>query len=1057
MKNFKKTDHWRSSKYALLGTSALVAAFGAQSALAQEATTDDSDGTTSEVIVVEGVRGALMTARNTKREADTFVDSISATDVSQLPDLSVAEALARIPGVVTQRFELGGSDGDFPSPEGSGNIVRGLQYVRSEFNGRDAFSANGGRALEWASIPPELIGAVEVFKNQTASMVEGGVAGTVNLRTLEPFDRNERVAVIVADTIYTDQAEEWSPGLSVILGDRWENGAGEFGLLGSFSTSELQSSINGFQYGPLLAVPNPDAPATMMALPGGWQARDAEVGRERDSYYLAGQWRSNDGDMELTLKATRVENTIRTNERTIEFFTDAESWASWSFLGDASTRNIVPFTSTGISRCNGAGEAANGGIGICENLIGIDGGLMESGVVSNNLRDWLGQTGNLQTPLQSLAIVQTNESMTQDFSANFKWRVNDRLFVELDGHYTDAEASMERLWAGGNHFADYRFDFSDTENPEIELFLSDTVRLADWGGTFRGADPGVLGDLADPRYAFLLYAADQFEDNAGDLYALRGDAQYELDDDGWFDSIEFGARYSQREQTNRNAGLNWGAIAPPWDGSGYLPYANRADADAYDVGDFSDFLGGGVFVGDINSIVFPSRFQMEDYEAFVNSLANEPLLNSGANGDGNLQVGDWVPLRQNGMIDYVARGSEGSVQEETINFYTQVNYGQEFSNGQSVSGNFGLRYVRTETTGGGIASFAELAEDNPADPTQPRDFLPETAAYLDQANQSNMIDASYEYLLPSFNLRWDLNDEMLVRFAISQSISPADISALNSNQATIAELGFVVDDTVTPPVISDIVLGALRVYGGNPNLDPVESTSIDLSYEYYFGSDGLFAVSLFQKDLKNIIVYGDETIDAVTLDGYTVPVIYSGNLNLNDGSVEGVEFSYQQFFTEWPGLLGNLGVQANLTLLSSETTALPSVRDTEGDGVEGFLSVYRWNVNELLGLSDTSYNLIGIYQDDRFEFRLAYNWRSEYYSSYRDYITGNPIIQDDIGFLDASFRWSVTDNLEFRVQAANLLDTQATSRQEVDAAGQTYARSVFDNDRRFEFGVRYEF
>lgn len=1047
-----KTDRWRLTKYALMGTSALITAMGAQAAYAQDAETDED----TEVITVTGVRAALQTARNTKREADTFVDSITATDVSQLPDLSVAEALARVPGVVTQRFELGGSDGDFPSPEGSGNIVRGLQYVRSEFNGRDAFSANGGRALEWASIPPELIGAVEVFKNQTASMIEGGLAGTVNLRTLEPFDRNDRIAVVVADTIYTDQAEEWSPGLSVILGDRWETDAGEFGLLGSFSTSELQSSINGFQYGPLLAVPNPDAPGTTMALPGGWQARDAEIGRDRDSFYVAGQWRSNDGDMELTLKATRVENTVQTDERTIEFFTDAESWAAWSILEDSSSRNIIPFTSAGIPRCSGAGEAANGGIGICENLIPIDGGLMESGVVSNNLRDWLGQTGNLQTPLQSLAIAQTNESVTQDFSANFQWRVNDRLYIELDGHYTDAEATLERLWAGGNHFADYRFDFSDTENPEIELFLSDSVRLADWGGTFRGADPGVLGDLADPRYAFLLYAADQFEDNTGDLYALRGDALYEFDGDGWFDSVEFGARFSQREQTNRNAGLNWGGIAPPWAG-GYLPYANRADSGAYDVADFSGFQGGGVFLGDITSIVFPSRMQMQDYEAFVNSLANEPLIASGPNGDGNLQIGDWVPLRQNGMVDYVNRGSEGSVREETTNLYAQFNYGQEFSNGQSVSGNFGLRYVRTETTGGGIASFAEMAEDNPADPLQPRDFLPETAAFLDQANTANTIDASYEYFLPSFNLRWDLNDEMLVRFAFSEAIAPADIAALNSNQATIAELGYVVDDTASPPVISDIVLGALRVYGGNPDLNPVESTNIDLSYEWYFGDDGLFSASLFHKDLSNIIVYGDETIDAVTLDGYTVPVIYSGNLNLNDGTVEGLELSYQQFFTQWPGLWGNLGVQANLTLLDSETTALPSVRDTEGDGVEGFLSVYRWEVSDLLGLSDTSYNLIGIYQDDRFEVRVAYNWRSAYYSSYRDFVTGNPILQDDIGFLDASFRWDVTDNLQFRVQAANLLDTQATARQEVDAAGQTYARSVFDNDRRFEFGLSYTF
>ena len=425
MSDNSKNEGWRSVRHALLVTTAMVAAVSFQTAMAQEAETEGEEQDAPDVVTVTGVRGALLSARAIRRDADTFVDAITSSDVSQLPDLSVAEALARVPGVVTQRFELGGSDGDFPSPEGSGNIVRGLQYTRSEFNGRDAFSANGGRALEWASVPPELIGSVEVFKNQTADMIEGGISGTVNLRTLEPFDRSGPFAVLAAETIYTDQAEEWAPGFSAIAGNRWENAAGEFGILGSFSTSELNSNIDGFQYGPPLAIPNPDSPGTMMALPGGWQARDASVDRVRDSIYLAGQWRSSDGDMELTLKFARVENEIQTRENTLEFFTDAESWAAWSVLGDASTRSVVPFESAGIPRCNGAGEAANGGVGICEELIPIDGGLMEAGMVSNNLRDWLGETGNLQTPLQSLAINQVEESMTQDFSANFKWRVTD--------------------------------------------------------------------------------------------------------------------------------------------------------------------------------------------------------------------------------------------------------------------------------------------------------------------------------------------------------------------------------------------------------------------------------------------------------------------------------------------------------------------------------------------------------------------------------------------------------------------------------------------------------
>ncbi len=1066
MSSIRKT---KGNKFALLGTTALFAALCVPGAMAQDAdepvttTTEaasEDDEAVLDTVQVQGIRGSLLTARNLKRDADTFVDSITSSDVSSLPDLSVAEALARVPGVVVQRFELGGSDGDFPSPEGSGNIIRGLQYVRSEFNGRDAFSANGGRALEWASIPPELIGAVDVFKNQSADMIEGGISGVVNLRTLEPFDKDGTVAVVVADGTYTDLADKWSPGFSVILGDRWDTEMGEFGLLGSFSTSELNSAIHGFQYGPLLRATNP-ANGSTIALPGGFQARDVEFQRERDSYYLAGQWRSPSGDHELTVKATRVENFTQSDERTFEFFTDAESWANWEILG-ANSDSIRPFTSAGIPQCNGSGEAANGGIGICETLAPVDGGLFESGVVSNGLRDWLGTNGTLGTPFQSLAVYEQRESVTQDISANFKWRATDNLYLEFDGHYTDAEATLERLWAGGNHFADYAFDFSDPQNPAVNLFVTPDMELQSWvprGGT--GSVPPT--SLADPATAFLLYAADQFEDNTGDLIALRGDAEYEFDNDGWFDSVKFGARYSEREQINRSAGLNWAGIAPPWNG-GYLPYANRQDPTSFEAFDFADFQRGGVFQGDSTAVVFPDRAQLQDYDAFVNSLANEPLLGVSTNSDGNLQIGDWVPLRQNGVIDYAGRGIDGSVKEETMNFYGMVNFGNEFDSGQALSGNFGVRYVKTDITGGGVGGFSEFAEiipgvTNPA--SNPRTYLPELAAYLDQADQVITIDNGYEYWLPSLNVKWELNDEMLIRFAASQSITPPNISDLNASRNSRAILGFVTDPNPpagTQPGTIDIVPDAIRVDGGNPNLQPIEATNFDLSFEWYFGDDGQFSVSAFHKDIDNIIVYGVNNEGSATFDGYNIPIDFGGNVNLNSGTVQGVEFAYQQFYTDLPGLFGNLGIQANFTVIDSEATPLPAFEDADGDGVpDDFLTVYRWSIDELLGLSDLSGNLVGIYQDDRFEGRIAYNWRSDYFSSYRDFVTGNPIIQEEIGFLDASFKWEITDNVQFRILGANLLDTKAFASQQVDQAGQRYARSSFVNDRRFEVGIKYEF
>lgn len=1065
------------NKLKLLGTTALVAAFGMPGAMAQaDDTTDDaqvenvSDNTTEDearqdVIVVQGVRGALQTARNLKRDSDTFVDSITATDVSQLPDLSVAEALARVPGVVTQRFELGGSDGDFPSPEGSGNIIRGLQYVRSEFNGRDAFSANGGRALEWASIPPELIGGVDVYKNQTADMIEGGISGVVNLRTLEPFDRDGLVAVVIADGTYTDLAEEWSPGLSAVLGNRWDTEMGEFGLLGSFSTSELNSAVHGFQFGPLLGLPDPFGSGQNIALPGGFQARDVEFERQRDSYYLAGQWRAPDGNLEITAKAVRVENDTQSDERTFEFFTDAESWSNFEFPTGQAGYGIRPFTSDGLPQCNGNGEAANGGIGVCETLIPVTGGLYESGLVSNGLRDWLGDgaagSQGLGTNFRSLAVYEKRTSVTEDISANVKWRASDQWFFEFDAHYTQAEATLDRLWAGGDHFADYFFDFSEPESPEVSLFVTDTP-LQSW--VPRGGSTGLPPtSLADPSNAFLLYAADQFEDNSGDLFAIRGDAEYEFENDGWFDSVKFGARISEREQINRSAGLNWASIAPPWAG-GYLPYSNRQDADAFEVFDFSDFQRGQVFTGDA-SVVFPSRDQLQDYGAFVNSIASEPLLGASINSDGNLQIGDWVPLNQDGVIDYAGRGVDGLVNEKVTNLYGMLNFGNEFDNGQALSGNIGVRYVKNETDGGGIGTFSQFAEltgDPLEDGANPRTFLPELAAYLDQADQSIGVDNGYEYFLPSLNVKWELNDEMLIRFAASQSITPANIDQLNASRNHRAALGFVTDPTLqgNPNVsaVVDIVPDEIRIDGGNPNLEPIESTNFDVSFEWYFGDDGQFSVSTFYKDIENIIVYADANEGSATFDGYTIPLTFAGNTNLNDGSIQGVEIAYQQFYTDLPGIFGNLGLQANFTIIESETTPLPAFQDADGDGVpDDFLTVFRYEIDELLGLSDLSGNLIGIYQDENFEARLAYNWRSDYFSSYRDFVTGNPIIQEEIGFLDASFKWDITDNVQLSVLGANLLDTKAFASQQVDQSGQRFARSSFVNDRRFEVGVRYAF
>lgn len=148
------------------------------------ATTDGDD------IVVTGLRQSLANAQSIKRNADTVVDAITAEDIGALPDRSVNEALQRVAGVAITRFAAATDTAHF-SVEGSGVTIRGLSYVRGEFNGRDSFGVGGGREIGFNDVPTELVGSVEVYKNLTADMIEGGISGSVNINTRKPFDTKD--------------------------------------------------------------------------------------------------------------------------------------------------------------------------------------------------------------------------------------------------------------------------------------------------------------------------------------------------------------------------------------------------------------------------------------------------------------------------------------------------------------------------------------------------------------------------------------------------------------------------------------------------------------------------------------------------------------------------------------------------------------------------------------------------------------------------------------------------------------------------------------------------
>lgn len=327
---------------ALTTASTLALCALAQPAFAQDA---ESAPETAEApaeedaIIVSGFRKALENAQSIKRESDTFVDVITAEDIGALPDRSVAEALQRVPGVNISRFEQR-NDPDRFSVEGSGVIIRGLPYVRSELNGRDIFSANGGRELSFNDVSPELLGRVEVFKNTTADMIDGGISGTVNLVTRKPLDKPGLNLAGTIEGNYGDMAREWSPGFSVLASNTFETGIGTFGLQLAYAQSELVTRTDASQItdpcyraqsltGPCLRVrpvgsggisgdaqfsPDNFPPAGSVFVPKGAGVRTTDLTRDRNAFSAIGQWESNDGRAQLTLEYLRAETEATLNE-----------------------------------------------------------------------------------------------------------------------------------------------------------------------------------------------------------------------------------------------------------------------------------------------------------------------------------------------------------------------------------------------------------------------------------------------------------------------------------------------------------------------------------------------------------------------------------------------------------------------------------------------------------------------------------------------------------------------------------------------------------------------
>jgi iron complex outermembrane recepter protein len=411
---------------------------------------------------------------------------------------------------------------------------------------------------------------------------------------------------------------------------------------------------------------------------------------------------------------------------------------------------------------------------------------------------------------------------------------------------------------------------------------------------------------------------------------------------GMLDSLKFGARLTDHKRSaehpleTRPGPLGFSNPGPAWSGQMYP-------------GDFGSNLGG--------------------------NLSSNYFKYDGA------ALGAWGAVPGNRLLDYTLRHNwtdEFRLQEKTSAIYGMANL-----QGEAWSGNVGLRAVRTRQT-----TVVNLAGGpNPVTGSAFGPYTPTT------------FERTYNDVLPSANVKFDVSQDLVVRAAIARAMSRPDYSALGGSVS----------------LNDDALSGA----GGNVNLDPVRSNNAEVSAEWYFASKSAVSVGLFYMDLTSIVAQGTSS-GTFFNNKQNKPTVYQITSPYNtSGKNKGVELSYQQ------PLFSSFGALVNYTYADGELA----------DG------------SELVNSSKSTYNVTGFYEDARFSARLAYNYRSAYKAGVdrgaSQHVAGS-------GNLAASLNYKINEQLTVTFDALNLTNTTI----KMYAETKDQPRAFYSNGRTFYLGLR---
>jgi TonB-dependent receptor len=611
-----------------------------------------------------------------------------------------------------------------------------------------------------------------------------------------------------------------------------------------------------------------------------------------------------------------------------------------------------------------------------------------------------------------------SQNENESVGLNLDWQVNDDLTLVLDAH--DSQAETLPLGRGSNVFAVMAANCMATKAMDSRNGQEVPDMFVTWGdclGSAPGEEP--TGTAYDSLFVNAL--ADRQLSEVTQV-RLMGEWANGSADDG-LTSIQFGI--DSTETNFRVRQWDDGQVAAGWYGG---------NQDLFDDSIFTRVDSSG-YLDEFSGFASPGFYHEVNVEDVLGPIEQE------FNGGERVEV-DYSTTP---IIDH-------KIKEETTSAYVQLNAEGDF-NGIPVTVVGGVRYESTNIT----------ANSQQVETTNVR-WIGAGEWSVQLADEATFSDVrgSYSQFLPNLDVSFDVRDDMIARFSYSKSITRPELTKMRgtTSVSTRPKPGQRDGDT------------------GNPNLLPFTSDNFDLSFEWYYGEGSYASLGYYRKEVENFIVTSqvpqpindlrdpsegpraiqaradleaageDPTDEGLLHDqininaGDPLGTIILGQAddplidwrislpsNLEDAVLYGWEFAIQHMFGD-----SGFGVSANATIVEGDI-------DVDNSAI-GFQFA-------LTGLSDSA-NLIAFYDKDKWQARVAYNWRDEFLNGQRN---NSPHYTEEFGQLDMRVNYLVTDNLNVFVEGINV--TNESQRIYNRFANQFTDANQFE--ARWAIGARYAF